>query len=239
MELPAYHAPAWGSVLRATWERGFSFIKRAGTVILVSSVILWFLQGYGFVGGVLQPVEDNNHSLLAAVGSGLAWLFYPLGWAGEMAWKAAVATFTGLIAKEEVVNTFGVLYQYAGEADLMEDSSPIWAAVAADFGAMRAYSFLLFNLLCAPCFAAMGAIRREMNSLRRTAFAIGYMCGFAYLVSMIVYQLGGLLTGEAVFSGWTLAALAALGALVWLVVRPAPKVRQAVRFTVKGKEVSA
>ena len=132
MELPAYHAPAWGSVLRATWERGFSFIKRAGTVILVSSVILWFLQGYGFVGGVLQPVEDNNHSLLAAVGSGLAWLFYPLGWAGEMAWKATVATLTGLIAKEEVVNTFGVLYQYAGEADLMEDSSPIWAAVAAD-----------------------------------------------------------------------------------------------------------
>ena len=163
MELPAYHAPAPGNVLRATWERGWSFIKRAGTVILISSIVLWFLQGYGFVDGVFQAVEDNNDSLLAVIGNTIAWLFYPLGWHGEMAWKAAVATFTGLIAKEEVVNTFGVLYHYAGAVDLMDDSSGIWTAVGADFGAITAYSFMIFNLLCAPCFAAMGAIKREMN----------------------------------------------------------------------------
>ncbi len=223
MELPAYHTPAWGNVLRTTWDRGWSFIRRAGTVILVSSIVLWFLQGYGFVDGVFQAVEDNNHSLLAALGNGLAWVFYPLGWAGEMAWKATVATFTGLIAKEEVVNTFGVLYQYAGEADLMEDSSPIWAAVAADFGVMRAYSFMIFNLLCAPCFAAMGAIKREMNSPRWTAFAIGYMCLFAYAVSLIVYQLGGLVTGEAAFGPWTAVAVALLAGLLWGLFRPAPR----------------
>ena len=223
MELPAYHTPAWGNVLRTTWDRGWSFIRRAGTVILVSSIVLWFLQGYGFVEGVFQAVEDNNHSLLAALGNGLAWVFYPLGWAGEMAWKATVATFTGLIAKEEVVNTFGVLYQYAGEADLMEDSSPIWAAVAADFGVMQAYSFMIFNLLCAPCFAAMGAIKREMNSPRWTAFAIGYMCLFAYAVSLIVYQLGGLVTGEAAFGPWTAVAVALLAGLLWGLFRPAPR----------------
>ena len=239
MELPAYHAPAWGNVLRATWERGWSFIKRAGTVILISSIILWFLQGYGFVDGVFQAVEDNNHSLLAVIGNALAWIFYPLGWAGDMAWKATVATITGLIAKEEVVNTFGVLYQYAGEVDLMEDSSPIWAAVAADFGAMRAYSFLIFNLLCAPCFAAMGAIKREMNNPKWTAFAIGYMCAFAYAISMIAYQLGGLVTGEAVFSLWTVAALAVLAVLLWLLFRPAPKVREEVRFQAAKSAQSA
>ena len=164
MELPAYHAPTLLNVLRATWERGWAFIKRAGTVILISTIILWFLQGYGFVDGVFQAVEDNNHSLLAVIGNAIAWIFYPLGWMGDMAWKAAVATITGLIAKEEVVNTFGVLYNYAGDIDLMDDSSPIWALVAADFGPIRAYSFMIFNLLCAPCFAAMGAIRREMNN---------------------------------------------------------------------------
>ena len=239
MELPAYHAPAWGNVLRATWERGWSFIKRAGTVILISSIILWFLQGYGFVDGVFQAVEDNNHSLLAVIGNALAWIFYPLGWAGDMAWKATVATITGLIAKEEVVNTFGVLYQYAGEVDLMEDSSPIWAAVAADFGAMRAYSFLIFNLLCAPCFAAMGAIKREMNNPKWTAFAIGYMCAFAYAISMIAYQLGGLITGEAAFSLWTVAALAVLAVLLWMLFRPAPKVREEVRFRAAKSAQSA
>ena len=239
MELPAYHAPAWGNVLRANWERGWSFLKRAGTVILISSIILWFLQGYGFVDGVFQAVEDNNHSLLAVIGNALAWIFYPLGWAGDMAWKATVATITGLIAKEEVVNTFGVLYQYAGEVDLMEDSSPIWAAVAADFGAMRAYSFLIFNLLCAPCFAAMGAIKREMNNPKWTAFAIGYMCAFAYAISMIAYQLGGLITGEAVFSLWTVAALAVLAVLLWMLFRPAPKVREEVRFRAAKSAQSA
>ena len=219
MELPTYHTPSMGNVLRATWERGWSFIKRAGTVILLSSIVLWFLQGYGFVDGVFQAVEDNNHSLLADVGNAIAWLFYPLGWMGDMAWKAAVATFTGLIAKEEVVNTFGVLYQYAGDMDLMDDSSPIWALVAADFGPVRAYSFMIFNLLCAPCFAAMGAIKREMNNSRWTLGAIGYMCGFAYLVSMIVYQLAGLVTGEAPLSVWTAVAVAALAGMVYLLVR--------------------
>ena len=199
MELPAYHAPSASNVLRATWERGWSFIKRAGTIILLSSIVLWFLQGYGFENGVFQAVEDNNSSLLASIGSGVAIIFAPLGWVGDMAWKATVATVTGLIAKEEVVNTFGVLYQYAGEADLMEDASGIYAAVGADFGAMAAYSFMIFNLLCAPCFAAMGAIKREMNNVKWALGAIGYMCGFAYVVSLIVFQLGGLVTGEAAF----------------------------------------
>ena len=219
MELPTYHAPSMGNVLRATWERGWSFIKRAGTIILLSSIILWFLQGYGFVDGVWQAVEDNNDSLLAMIGSAVAWIFYPLGWIGDMAWKATVATITGLIAKEEVVNTFGVLYQYAGEADLLEDSHDIWMAIGADFGAMTAYSFMIFNLLCAPCFAAMGAIKREMNNVKWTLGAIGYMCGFAYVVSMIVYQLGGLITGEAVFSLWTVVAVAALAGILFLLFR--------------------
>ena len=219
MELPTYHLPSMGNVLRATWERGWSFIKRAGTIILLSSIILWFLQGYGFVDGVWQAVEDNNDSLLAMIGSAIAWIFYPLGWMGDMAWKATVATITGLIAKEEVVNTFGVLYQYAGEADLLEDSHDIWVAIGADFGAITAYSFMIFNLLCAPCFAAMGAIKREMNNTRWTLGAIGYMCGFAYVVSMIVYQLGGLITGEAVFSLWTVVAIAALAGILYLLLR--------------------
>ncbi len=219
MELPAYHAPCASSVLRAAWERGWSFVKRAGSVILLSTVILCFLQGYGFVEGALQAVEDNNHSMLAAIGRGVAWVFYPLGWMGDMAWKAAVASFTGLIAKEEVVSTFGTLYQYAGQVDLMEDSSPIWTLVAADFTALSAYSFMIFNLLCAPCFAAMGAIRREMNDPRWTAAAIGYMCGFAYVVAMIVYQVGGLITGEVVFGPLSAAAILLLVGLVYLLLR--------------------
>ena len=219
MELPTYHAPSMSNVLRATWERGWSFIKRAGTIILLSSIILWFLQGYGFVDGVFTAVEDNNDSLLAAIGSAIAWIFYPLGWMGDMAWKATVATITGLIAKEEVVNTFGVLYQYAGEADLLEDSHDIWTAIGADFGAMSAYSFMIFNLLCAPCFAAMGAIKREMNNAKWTLGAIGYMCLFAYVIATIVFQLGGLITGEAVFSIWTVVAIALLAGLLYLLFR--------------------
>ena len=219
MELPSYHAPSMGNVLRATWERGWSFIKRAGTIILLSSIVLWFLMGYGVVDGVFQAVEDNNDSLLAAIGSGVAVIFAPLGWVGDMAWKATTATFTGLIAKEEVVNFFGVAYHYAGEADLMEDASGIYAAVSADFGAMAAYSFMIFNLLCAPCFAAMGAIKREMNNAKWTAAAIGYMCGFAYVVSLIVFQLGGLVTGEAAFGIGTVAALVLLAGILYLLFR--------------------
>ena len=219
MELPAYHAPSAGNVLRATWERGWSFIKRAGTIILLSSIILWFLMGYGFVDGVFQAVEDNNESLLAMLGGGIAVIFAPLGWVGDMAWKATTATFTGLIAKEEVVNFFGVAYHYAGEADLMDDASGIYAAIGADFGAMAAYSFMIFNLLCAPCFAAMGAIKREMNNTKWTLGAIGYMCGFAYVVSLIVFQLGGLITGEAAFGIGTVAAVILLGGIVYLLFR--------------------
>lgn len=219
MELPAYHLPTAGNVLRATWERGWSFIKRAGTIILLSSIILWFLQGYGFVDGVFQAVENNNDSLLAAVGNAISWIFYPLGWVGDMAWKATVATITGLIAKEEVVNTFGVLYQYAGDADLLEDSHDIWVAVGASFTPISAYSFMVFNLLCAPCFAAMGAIKREMNNTKWTLGAIGYMCVFAYVMALIVYQIGGLIIGEVSFGLGTVAGAAALVGLIYLLVR--------------------
>ena len=219
MELPAYHAPSGGNVLRATWERGWSFIRRAGTVILISSIILWFLMGYGFEGGSFGAVEDANHSLLAAVGSAIAWVFYPLGWVGENAWKLTCATITGLIAKEEVVNFFGIAFQYTGEADLMEDASGLYPAIAAAFTGLSAYSFMIFNLLCAPCFAAMGAIKREMNNPKWTLGAIGYMCGFAYVISMIVYQLGGLLTGEVTFGVFTVVAIAALAGILYLLFR--------------------
>ena len=238
MELPAYHAPSAGNVLRATWERGWSFIKRAGTVILISTIILWFLQGYGFEGGAFGPVEDNNSSLLAAIGSGIAWIFAPLGWVGDMAWKATVATFTGLIAKEEVVSTMGVLYNFAGE-ELGDNGEAIWALVQADFGAMTAYSFMIFNLLCAPCFAAMGAIKREMNNAKWTAAAIGYMCGFAYVVSLIVFQLGGLVTGEASFGLGTAAALVLLAGIIFLLVRKGrrPEEEQRRVMSVSGAKI--
>ena len=221
--------PPCPTPLRSTWDRGWAFIKRAGTVILISSIVLWFLQGYGFVDGVFQAVEDNNHSILAAIGNAIAWIFYPLGWMGDMAWKATVATFTGLIAKEEVVNFFGVAYNYAGEIDLMEDSSPIWAMVAADFNAITTYSFMIFNLLCAPCFAAMGAIKREMNNWKWTLAAIGYMCGFAYVIAMIVYQIGGLIAGVATFSVWTVVAVAALAGLIYLLFRKGYQDKEGVR----------
>jgi ferrous iron transport protein B len=217
MELPAYHAPSASNVLRATWERGWSFIKRAGTVILLSTIVLWFLQGYGFTDGVFGPVEDNNTSLLAAIGNTIAWIFYPLGWTGDMAWKATVASFTGLIAKENVVGTMATLYHFAGEVS--ENGEEIWALVGADFGALTAYSFMIFNLLCAPCFAAMGAIKREMNNARWTAFAIGYMCVFAYAAALIVYQIGGLITGAASFSLWTVVALVLLVGILYLLLR--------------------
>ena len=214
MELPAYHIPSVGNVLRATWERGWSFIKRAGTVILASSIILWFLQGFGWENGAFGLVEDMNNSVLAAIGSAVAFIFAPLGFGN---WRATVAVVTGLIAKENVVATFGVLYNFAGE--LSENGDEIWALVAQDYTAISAYSFMIFNLLCAPCFAAMGAIKREMNNARWTLGAIGYMCGFAYVVSLIVYQLGGLITGEVSFGIGTIAAAAALVGLVYLLVR--------------------
>lgn len=220
MELPAYHLPSAGNVLRATWERGWSFIKRAGTIILLSSIVLWFLQGFGFTDGQFGMVEDNNTSLLASLGSTIAWIFAPLGWVGDMAWKATVATFTGLIAKEEVVNTFGVLYNFS---EVSEEGNEIWTLIARDFTPIAAYSFMIFNLLCAPCFAAMGAIRREMNNKTWTVASIAYMCVFAYVSSLIVYQLGGLLLGEVSFGFWTIIALALLILILYLLFRPGYK----------------
>ena len=219
MELPAYHAPSILNALRSMWERGWAFIKRAGTVILISSIILWFLMGYGFENGALVAVEDANHSLLAVVGNAVAWIFYPLGWVGENAWKLTCATITGLIAKEEVVNFFGVAFQYAGEADLMDDASGLYPAIAAAFTGLNAYSFMIFNLLCAPCFAAMGAIKREMNNWKWTLGAIGYMCGFAYIISLIVYQIGGLITGEVSFGVGTVVAVVLIAGLLYMLFR--------------------
>ena len=214
MELPAYHIPSAGNVLRATWERGWSFIKRAGTVILASSIILWFLQGFGWENGAFGMVEDMNNSVLAAIGSAISFIFVPLGFG---TWKPTVAVFTGLIAKENVVATFGVLYNYVGE--LSENGDEIWGLVAADFTAISAYSFMIFNLLCAPCFAAMGAIKREMNNWKWTLGAIGYMCGFAYIISLIVYQIGGLITGEVSFGIGTVAAVVLIAGLGYLLFR--------------------
>ena len=215
MELPAYHVPAWGNVLRATWERGWSFIKRAGTVILAATIILWFLQGFGFENGAFTMVEDQDNSILAIVASAISWIFIPQGFGN---WRATVASISGLIAKENVVGTFGVLYHYADE--LSDNGDEIWPEVAASFTAISAYSFMIFNLLCAPCFAAMGAIKREMNNGKWTAIAIGYMCLFAYCASLVVYQIGGLITGEVSFNFFTIVAIAIIAFTIYLLFRP-------------------
>ena len=215
MELPAYHVPAWGNVLRATWERGWSFIKRAGTVILAATIILWFLQGFGFENGAFTMVEDQDNSILAIVASAISWIFIPQGFGN---WRATVASISGLIAKENVVGTFGVLYHYADE--LSDNGDEIWPEVAASFTALSAYSFMIFNLLCAPCFAAMGAIKREMNNGKWTAIAIGYMCLFAYCASLVVYQIGGLITGEVSFNIFTIVAVAIIALTLYLLFRP-------------------
>ena len=215
MELPTYHVPAWGNVLRATWERGWSFIKRAGTVILAATIILWFLQGFGFENGAFTMVEDQDNSILAIVASAISWIFIPQGFGN---WRATVASISGLIAKENVVGTFGVLYHYADE--LSDNGDEIWPEVAASFTALSAYSFMIFNLLCAPCFAAMGAIKREMNNGKWTAIAIGYMCLFAYCASLVVYQIGGLITGEVSFNIFTIVAVAIIALTLYLLFRP-------------------
>ena len=215
MELPAYHVPAWGNVLRATWERGWSFIKRAGTIILAATIILWFLQGFGFENGAFTMVEDQDNSILAIVASAISWIFIPQGFGN---WRATVASISGLIAKENVVGTFGVLYHYADE--LSDNGDEIWPEVAASFTAISAYSFMIFNLLCAPCFAAMGAIKREMNNGKWTAIAIGYMCLVAYCASLVVYQIGGLITGEVGFNIFTIVAAAIIVFTIYMLVRP-------------------
>ena len=214
MELPAYHAPTVGNVLRGMWERGWSFIKKAGTIILLSSVILWFLQGFGWENGAFGMVEDMDNSVLAKIGSAICIIFAPLGFGN---WKATVATITGLIAKENVVATFGVLY--GGLEEVAENGDEIWGAVAQNFTQLSAYSFMIFNLLCAPCFAAMGAIKREMNSPKWTLFAIGYMCVFAYAIALIVYQIGSAVTGTVNPVG-LICALAVLAFLIFNLVRP-------------------
>ena len=220
MELPAYHLPTVGSILRSMWERGWSFIKKAGTIILLSSVVLWFLQGFGFENGSFGMVENLNNSILAAIGGAIAWIFSPLGW-GD--WQAAVATFTGLIAKENVVGTFGVLY--GGFDEVAENGWQVWENLRLSFTQLSAYSFLVFNLLCAPCFAAIGAIRREMNSAKWTWFAIAYQCGFAYAVSLIIYQLGMLFAGRGNVVG-SIAAFALLAFFGFMLFRPCKESRK-------------
>ena len=227
MELPTYHMPRPRNILRTTLERGWDFVKRALTIVLLSSILLWFLKNYGFVDGALVAVEDANLSFIADIGRLFAWIFYPLGWMGDMAWKATVATATGLIAKEEVVMTMGSLYNYAGE--LSESGNEIWSLVAADFGPVRAYSFMIFQLLCAPCFAAIGAIRREMGSAKWTWGTVAYMCGLAYAISLMVYQIGGLFTEEAIFSVFTVVAVAVLVLMLFLLLRRGSGVQQKVK----------
>lgn len=216
MEMPAYHMPVAGNVLRSMWERGWSFIKKAGTIILLSTIVLWFLQAYGFENGSFGMVEELNNSLLSSIGKTFAWIFAPLGW-GD--WKAAVATITGLIAKENVVATFGQLY---GFGEVAEDGAEIWGTLAMGFTVVSAYSFLAFNLLCAPCFAAIGAIKREMNNTKWTVFAISYQCVFAYAVALIIYQLGNLLI-YGTFGLGTIAAIVVVALLLYLLFRPADR----------------
>ena len=220
MELPAYHIPTLGTVLRSTWERGWSFIKKAGTIITLATILIWFLQGFGVENGAFGMVEDMDNSILAKFGNLFAWLFIPLGWGG---WKPAVAAVTGLIAKENVVSTFGVLYHFAGE--LAENGDEIWVNFGKDLSnlsgghaALAGYSYLIFNLLCAPCFAAIGAIKREMNNAKWTWFAIGYQCGFAYIISLIVYQIGLVFAGDINVIGF-IAALVCLAGLLYMLFR--------------------
>ena len=217
MELPAYHMPTVKNVLRGTWERGWSFIKKAGTIITLASVVVWFTSSFGFVDGAFGAVEDIDASIIARIGSAIAFLFKPLGFGS---WQATVATLLGLVAKEEVVGVFGTLFAVAGDAlELVEEGEFVGLAnIASQFTLLSAYSFMIFNLLCAPCFAAMGAIKREMNSAKWTFAAIGYMCGLAYLASLVVYQLGLLFTGYG-FGVGTVAAVLALLAAVYLLVR--------------------
>ena len=230
MELPAYHWPTVSNILRSMWERGWSFIKKAGTIILLSTIILWFLMSFGWEGGSFCMVEELNESILAKIGTAIAWIFAPLGWtkAGE-GWKMAVAAVTGLIAKENVVATFGMLY---GFAEVAEDGAEIWGNLAAAMTPIAAYGFLVFNLLCAPCFAAMGAIKREMNNTKWFLFAIGYQCGLAYLVSLCIYQIGTLVTGGG-FGIWTVVAFAIIIGFLYLLFRPY-KESSSLNVNVKG-----
>ena len=220
MELPAYHWPTVGNVLRSMWERGWSFIKKAGTIILLSTIFVWFTSRFGWVDGQFAMLEEDQISLsiLARIGSAIAWIFVPLGWGN---WQATVASITGLVAKENIVGTLGVLYSGG--------SGTVYQALAAAFSGITGYSFLVFNLLCAPCFAAIGAIKREMNSPKWTWFAIGYQCGFAYAVALMINQFGGLFTGNANIIG-VIAAVIVLAAIIYMLVRP---YKEATKLTTK------
>ncbi|WP_417405168.1 ferrous iron transport protein B [Holdemanella biformis] len=227
MEMPAYHMPRAINVLRSMWERGSSFIKKAGTIILLSTIVLWFLQGFGWEKGAFGMVDDIDHSILSSIGQTFAWIFSPLGW-GD--WKAAVASVTGLIAKENLVATFGQLY---GFAEVAEEGNEFWGQLSASFTPLAAYSLMIFNLLCAPCFAAMGAIKREMNNTKWFLIAIGYQCVFAYVCSLIVYQLGSLVNGGS-FGFGTIVGFILLIGLIYLLVRPSKESDTAeVEFAVK------
>ena len=220
MELPAYHWPTLGNVLRSMWERGWSFIKKAGTIILLSTIFVWFTSRFGWLDGQFCMLEEDqiSASILAKIGNAIAWIFAPLGWGN---WQATVASITGLVAKENIVGTLGVLY--SGGAGTVYD------AIAAAFNGITGYSFLVFNLLCAPCFAAIGAIKREMNSPKWTWFAIGYQCGFAYAVALMINQFGGLFTGNANIIG-VIAAVIVLAAIIYMLVRP---YKEATKLTTK------
>lgn len=209
MELPAYHLPTLKNVLRSMWERGWSFIKKAGTIILLSTILVWFTTYFGFTsdGFRMLSEEEPDQSILAAIGSAISWIFVPLGWG---TWQAAVASITGLVAKENIVGTMGILYG---------GSSSVYATLAETFSGITGYSFLVFNLLCAPCFAPIGAIRREMNNAKWTWFAIAYQCGFAYAISLMINQFGGLFTGNVNIIG-VIAAVIVLGFMIWMLVRP-------------------
>ncbi len=229
MELPAYHLPTIGNVLRSMWERGWSFIKKAGTVILLATILVWFLSGYGFENGSFGAVADMDNSLLAAFGNAIAWIFIPLGWGN---WQSAAACITGLIAKENVVGTFGVLIGHMDE--VAENGWEIWAQMATIFTPLAGYSYLVFNLLCAPCFAAMGAIKREMNNWKWTLFAIGYQCVFAYAVALVIYQFGLLFTGAVNVIG-LIVAIAIVAVIIYMLARPDPEKRVKAGGTLKAR----
>ncbi len=221
MELPAYHLPTVGNVLRSMWERGWSFIKKAGTIILLSTILVWFTTYFGFADGKFGMLSEDqlDESILATIGGAIAWIFKPLGWG---TWQAAVASITGLVAKENIVGTMGILY--GGEGT-------VYSAIAQAFTGISAYSFLVFNLLCAPCFAAIGAIKREMNSAKWTWFAIGYQCGFAYIIALMINQFGLLFTGNVNVVG-LIFALLALAGIIYMLVRP---YKEATKLSAKVK----
>ena len=232
MELPDYHQPSLFNVLSSMWERGWSFIKKAGTIILLSTIFVWFTSSFGYADGRVVMVEDLSDGFLAAIGRSIAWIFAPLGWG---TWQSAVAAFTGLVAKENVVGTFGILF---GFAEVSEEGEEIWQQLAAHYTPLAAYSFMLFNLLCAPCFAAMGAIKREMNSTKWTCLAIGYQTGYAYAVAFVAYQLGLVALEGKPFTAWTAIAAAVLLAAIYLLVRPQKKDSAAIDGRVRAADIS-